>query len=85
MVRIQKRISVGLEVLQYFTTKNWKFCNTKGIAIVNELSPTDKKIFSFIITFDEDKYAKDIILGVRQYCMKEDLSTLPKARRHQKM
>ncbi|XP_020298170.1 putative fatty acyl-CoA reductase CG5065 [Pseudomyrmex gracilis] len=86
MVRIQKRISVGLEVLQYFTTRNWKFCNDKRIAMANKLSPADQKIFpSAIHHHDEDKYCKDIILGIRQYCMKEDLSTLPKARRHQKV
>ncbi|XP_020290772.1 putative fatty acyl-CoA reductase CG5065 isoform X2 [Pseudomyrmex gracilis] len=86
MDRIQKRISVGLEVLQYFTTKNWKFCNDKGIAIANKQSPADQKLFPIAILHpDEDKYTMDIILGLRQYYMKEDLSTLPKARRHQKV
>lgn len=86
MVRIQKRISDGLEVLQYFTTREWVFYNDKIIKIFNELSPSDKKIFPTVIyDIDIDDYFKDIILGARQYCMKEDLSTLPKARRHQKM
>lgn len=86
MVRIQKRISDGLEVLQYFTTREWKFYNDKIIKIYNELSQIDKETFPTIIyDIDLDNYYKDIILGARQYCMKEDLSTLPKARRHQKM
>jgi len=87
MVRIQKRISVGLEVLQYFTTREWIFHNNKIITIFDDLSPEDKKIFRTFIPSDTDKveYIKNVILGTRQYCMKEDLSSLPRARRHQKM
>lgn len=50
------------------------------------MTPTDQKLFP-VITFDVDvkEYFKNVILGTRQYCMKEDLSTLPQARRHQKM
>lgn len=86
MVRIQKRISNGLDVLQYFTTREWKFYNHKFIKMYNELSQIDKKIFPMMsYDIDLNEYLKDIILGSRQYCMKEDLSTLPKARRHQKI
>lgn len=89
MVRIQKKISAGLEVLQYFTTKKWIFHNNKIIVIHDELSPEDKKIFpTYLKDLKESvkmEYVKNIILGTRQYCLKEDLSSLPKARRHQKM
>lgn len=34
---------------------------------------------------DTNDYLKQIILGGRQYCMKEPLSTLPKARMQLKM
>ncbi|KAL6426742.1 hypothetical protein ACFW04_009232 [Cataglyphis niger] len=86
MVRIQKRILTGLEVLQYFTTRQWIFYNKNIIALFNEMSSIDREIFPILI-YDVDimKYFKHIILGARLYCMKEDLSTLPKARRHQKM
>ncbi|XP_076748801.1 putative fatty acyl-CoA reductase CG5065 [Xylocopa sonorina] len=84
MVRIQKRISVGLEVLQYFTTREWIFHNTNMLIVWGEMSPRDKEIFPMdFLSIDILEYMKDIILGARQYCMKEDLSTLPKARRHQ--
>jgi len=86
MVRIQRRISDGLEVLQYFTTREWVFYNDKIIELDNKLTSIDKEIFKIIIyDIDINEYFKNIILGARQYCMKEDLSTLPKARRHQKM
>ncbi|XP_020294359.1 putative fatty acyl-CoA reductase CG5065 [Pseudomyrmex gracilis] len=86
MVRLQKRISVGLEMLQYFTTRNWVFHNRNLYVTHNSMTPTDQKLFP-VITFDVDvkEYFKNVILGTRQYCMKEDLSTLPQARRHQKI
>lgn len=51
-----------------------------------ELNPKDKEIFPMdFLIIDEVEYMKHCILGARQFCMKEDLSTLPKARRHQRM
>lgn len=86
MIRIQKRILDGLDVLQYFTTREWKFYNDTLIKMHHESSQIDKKIFPLLVyDIDLNEYLKHIILGARQYCMKEDLSTLPKARRHQKM
>ncbi|XP_076230862.1 putative fatty acyl-CoA reductase CG5065 [Calliopsis andreniformis] len=84
MVRIQKRISDGLEVLQYFTTREWIFHNTNLLIMWGEMSPEDKQVFSLdFLRIDDMEYMKRCILGARQYCMKENLSTLPKARRHQ--
>lgn len=86
MVRIQNRILVGLDVLQYFTTREWIFHNKSLLRLDEEMTPLDKKLFRYIVyDIDITEYMKNIILGARQYCMKEDLSTLPKARRHQKM
>ncbi|XP_011873916.1 PREDICTED: putative fatty acyl-CoA reductase CG5065 isoform X2 [Vollenhovia emeryi] len=86
MVNLQDRISNGLELLQYFTTREWKFYNDKFIRVYEELQGTDKQMFvNLRYDIDLDEYFKNIILGARQYCMKEDLSTLPKARRHQKI
>lgn len=86
MVRIQKRISDGLEVLQYFTTREWVFHNTNLLIMWGEMSPKDKEIFPMdFLKIEVDNYMLNCILGARQYCMKEKLSTIPKARRHQAM
>ncbi|XP_070153483.1 putative fatty acyl-CoA reductase CG5065 [Polyergus mexicanus] len=86
MVRIQNRILNGLAVLQYFTTRQWIFYNKNLIALNNGMSSIDKEMFPTVIyNADIMEYFKHLVLGARQYCMKEDLSTLPKARRHQKM
>ena len=86
MVRLQKKISNGLEVLQYFTTREWIFHNTHLLNLWGEMNQTDKLIFSIdFLNVNEMEYIKNIILGARQYCMKENLSTLRTARRHQYM
>lgn len=86
MVRIQKRISDGMTILQYFTMRDWIFHNTKLMIMQDEMSPEDKKLFPIDFKLLEiSEYMKGIILGTRQYCMKENLSSLPRARRHQTM
>ncbi|XP_069683847.1 putative fatty acyl-CoA reductase CG5065 isoform X2 [Periplaneta americana] len=82
MVRVQKRIMVGLDVLQYFTTRPWYFKNDRFLSFEKNLSPEDRELFYVTNTdYDVDKYLLHAVLGVRQYCVKEPLSSLPKARR----
>ncbi|XP_034107982.1 putative fatty acyl-CoA reductase CG5065 isoform X2 [Drosophila albomicans] len=81
MVRVQTKISVGLEVLQFFTTRNWDFKSSHFQQIYQEISEEDRKNFK-INTNDVDdyEYMKMSILGGRQYVMKEPLTSLPKSR-----
>ncbi|XP_068622041.1 putative fatty acyl-CoA reductase CG5065 [Battus philenor] len=85
MVKIQKRVNYGLEVLQYYTTKEWFFKNdyylslqTKVSKRDNETFYTDAKLINWSI------YIRNYIKGAREYCCKEDPSTLPQARKLQK-
>lgn len=81
MVRVQKRISVGMQVLQYFTTRKWEFIIENAKQLTSSLNKRDQEVFYVTnIKPDVDKYLLHILLGSRQYCMKEPLSTLPKAR-----
>lgn len=84
MVRVQRRIAAGMSVLQYFTMREWDFRNDRAWALWPSLNERDKKIF-FInneIPVDRNEYIKTIVLGSRQYCCKEPLSSLPRARRN---
>lgn len=86
MVRVQKKIFIGLGVLQFFTTRNWDFKSENFKAIHKILSPEEKIIFNTNTEeVDQNEYLKNVILGGRQYCLKEPLSTLPRARIHLKM
>lgn len=49
LVGIQKRISQGLEVLQYYTTKNWTFRNEKFLHMKENMSAKDQEMFYFSV------------------------------------
>ncbi|XP_059478174.1 putative fatty acyl-CoA reductase CG5065 [Neocloeon triangulifer] len=85
MIRLQKKISFGLNLLYFFTTREWVFANENFAAMNKQMCPSDREtFFQDTENVDQDLYLKNVILGARQYCMKEDLSTLPAARRHAK-
>lgn len=86
MVRVQKRIAVGMEVLQYFTMRGWNFKIEKLKSLISGLSEEDsKKFFIQNIEMDIENYMIQVLLGARQYCMKEPLINLDRARYHLKL
>ncbi|XP_053625132.1 putative fatty acyl-CoA reductase CG5065 [Plodia interpunctella] len=81
MVRIQNRISVGLEVLQYFTTREWWFDTNNFKTLAAMLNHVDTEIFPMDLSIIEDEpYIECCMLGGKMYCLKEKLENLPKAR-----
>lgn len=86
MVRVQKRIAVGMEVLQYFTMRGWNFKIENTKALINGLNEEDMNKFYISNTeIDIEKYMIQVLLGARQYCMKEPLANLDRARFHLKL
>jgi len=86
MVRVQNRISVGMEVLQYFTIRSWNFKIENTKALNANLSEKEQNQFYIQNSnIDVDKYMVQVLLGARQYCMKESLANLDKARYHLKL
>ncbi|XP_075969740.1 putative fatty acyl-CoA reductase CG5065 [Anticarsia gemmatalis] len=86
MVRIQNRISVGLEVLQYFTTREWWFDTNNFKSLVGILNPVDKELFPMDLTIIEDEpYIESCMIGGKLYCLKEKMENLPRARLHNKI
>ncbi|KAK9501910.1 hypothetical protein O3M35_012545 [Rhynocoris fuscipes] len=81
MVYVQKRIGLGLKLLQYFTLRSWKVHVEKAAALINELQEDEKQIFyTSNVEYDIDDFMIKAILGAREYCLKEPNSTLPRAR-----
>ncbi|XP_013146446.1 PREDICTED: putative fatty acyl-CoA reductase CG8306 [Papilio polytes] len=81
MVRIQNRISVGLEVLQYFTTREWWFDTNNFKALSTRLNAADTKNFPMDLKIIEvEPYIESCMLGAKMFCLKEKLENLPKAR-----
>lgn len=82
MVNAHKRIENGLTVLRYYTTRPWHFQNKKLYAIYDQLDRKEQEIFyTNQEDIDKDTFMLNYVLGTRKYCAKEDLSTLPKARK----
>ncbi|XP_014261584.1 putative fatty acyl-CoA reductase CG5065 [Cimex lectularius] len=83
MLKVQKKIQDGLEVLQYFTTRQWQFSNDNILRMRESLSQNDKEVFNLDFERVEvDPYLTSCILGARQYLLKEDLKSLPRCRRN---
>lgn len=81
MRHVQRKICDGLDVLQFFTTRDWVFETTNSARIINQQSAADGNLFPIDESkIDVDQLMLDGLLGGRQYCLKEPLTSLPKAR-----
>lgn len=81
MVKVQKKISMGLKILQYYTTKRWIFKNDRLEKLKFKLNDQDQEIFDFTAEqINWETYHYNYIIGIRLYLLKEGLDTLPKAR-----
>ncbi|KAL3270896.1 hypothetical protein HHI36_021408 [Cryptolaemus montrouzieri] len=81
LVKTQKRVKKGLDVLQYYTTRPWYFHNEKMVGLSKSLSQIDQEIFYTYGPKDYDEYILNYILGARKYCIREEPDTLPYARK----
>ncbi|XP_017147108.1 fatty acyl-CoA reductase 1 isoform X1 [Drosophila miranda] len=82
MVRLQTRIAVGLEVLQFFTMRAWFFKSDAYSSLWNIMNDEDKKNFNMDMDPVETvpMYIESCVQGGRQYLMKESPDSLPRAR-----
>lgn len=81
MVNVQKRISQGLKVLQYYTTRDWVFKNENFLKLHEEMNEIDKEKFCVDLKqVDTTEYLRNYILGTRHFLLKEKPESLPKAR-----
>ncbi|KAB7508033.1 putative fatty acyl-CoA reductase [Armadillidium nasatum] len=82
MVRVVKKLARAADCLEYFTTHEWNFCNDNVQSLWQNLSEADQHTFNFSLsTIDWQTYLHQYCLGSKRYVMKEDLSTLPAARK----
>ncbi|XP_038219939.1 putative fatty acyl-CoA reductase CG5065 [Zerene cesonia] len=82
LVKLQKKIEYGMDVLEHYANRSWCFKNGYFLSLKNSISKEDDKIFfTDISNMNWPNYLKNYILGAREQCCKDDLSTLPRARR----
>ncbi|KAF6209173.1 hypothetical protein GE061_014918 [Apolygus lucorum] len=81
MMRVQNRIKVGCEVLEYFTMRTWLVDIQNCTSLHDYRSVEDRETFFLSnVDLDIDRMMKHCLLGTKQYCLKEPLSTLRSAR-----
>lgn len=87
MVRVQKKINSGNELLSFFTMREWMFENDRGWSLWPDLNPKDKETFyiNSVLPVDKDAFLDSAVFGARTYCMKEPVSSLKACRRRVKM
>ncbi|XP_011499624.1 PREDICTED: putative fatty acyl-CoA reductase CG5065 [Ceratosolen solmsi marchali] len=81
MLKVYKKIHRFMEVLNYFTTKEWAFTNEHVHALVDKLDNKDRNIF-YMDMRDVvwDTYFQNYMRGIRLYLIKDPIETLPQAR-----
>jgi fatty acyl-CoA reductase len=83
MLRVYQKLTKATTSLQFFTTHQWHFTTDNMMELYDKLSPEDQKLFNFNVKeVNWPNYIGKYCLGMRKYVLKEDLSTLPAARKH---
>lgn len=80
LLKIYKKIHKFMDVLNYFTTKEWDFSNDRVNALIEKMTPQDREIFPCDMkTIIWDKFFQTYIKGIRIYLIKDPMETLPAA------
>jgi fatty acyl-CoA reductase len=73
-------------MVKYFGEQDWLFHDTNMQSLLEQLTPEDRDIFYFDMkNLNWASYLERCVKGVRQYILRDDPSTLPKARKRYKM
>lgn len=81
LVKVTQKMHRAFQVLEKFTTKEWLFHSDNYFYILDQLPEEDQKeYFSDVRKIDWRKYAESVYLGTRRYLLKEDDSTVEKAK-----
>nr|ARD71195.1 fatty acyl reductase [Spodoptera exigua] len=82
MLKLYSKVMKLANILFYFSTQDWKFSDMNVRNMWNSLSDADRVIFPFSIGEMSWEYmCETFLVGLRVYLIKDDLSTLPEARK----
>ncbi|XP_075166312.1 putative fatty acyl-CoA reductase CG5065 isoform X3 [Haematobia irritans] len=87
MIRVQKKIATGLEVLQFFTLSPWCFKSPNYASLYDGLTTKDKEIFNMNMNpvHTEEEYMISCAKGARLFILKEKPEHQARARVHLKI
>ncbi|EFX77101.1 hypothetical protein DAPPUDRAFT_54566 [Daphnia pulex] len=83
-VRIQNSKAFrALSAFDFFFSKQWKFISKNSDGIWSKMSAKDRQIFYFNVRdINWRAYFETYILGTRRFILKDDISTLPEAKKN---
>lgn len=86
LIRVQKRITKGLEVICYYANGTWNFDNTKLIELRKLMNNRERLTYPIEVSeFDLIDYFVDCAMCARRFMLKQTDDTIPAAKRHLKM
>lgn len=69
--------------LEYFTLRQWRFISNNPFHLMEKMSFEDRQIFYFDVRdIDWQHYFDVYIQGTRRFILKDDISSLPEARKN---
>ncbi|XP_044260302.1 putative fatty acyl-CoA reductase CG5065 isoform X2 [Tribolium madens] len=86
LMRVQKRVSKGYEVFEYYANNQWDFNNDDSMKLRQMLNPKERAIYKLDgegINYHD--YFTDCVRAARLYILKEGDETIPSARRHMRL
>lgn len=82
LLKIYKKIDKVRDILAYFSNKEWTFVNDRIIKLWETQDSQDKELFNFDVNqISWEYFAQAHCLGLRVYLVKDDIHTLPEARK----
>lgn len=82
LLKIYKKIDKVIDILKYYSDKEWTFTNNRVLELWETLNSQDKELFNFdIYQLSWDYFSQAHCLGLRVYLVKDDIHTLPEARK----
>ncbi|XP_050422306.1 fatty acyl-CoA reductase wat-like [Adelges cooleyi] len=82
LLKIYKKIDKVRDILAYFSDKEWTFINDRTLKLWDTLDSQDKELFNFDIhQLSWEYFSQAHCLGLRVYLVKDDIHTLPSARK----
>ncbi|XP_044764593.1 fatty acyl-CoA reductase 1-like [Coccinella septempunctata] len=83
LMRVQRRIAKGCEVMEYYANNEWIFSNQRTKEKRTLLNLTERKKYKLDCDgFDYEEYFTNCVLCARRYILNEPDENIPAAKRH---
>lgn len=82
-MRLYDKVHRALSCLDFYVVREWKFVTNNCIELLEKMSTEDRQVFYFDVReINWESYITNYILGCRRFLLKDNLDSLPIARRN---